>query len=72
MLEQIAGPKNAAPPQGARTALLRGLAEAGLRVVGTDPRSALSRLHAEVQRTREQRRDEADGDLDDELGEAAA
>lgn len=43
-VQDMAGPGNAAAPEGARDALLRGLAAAGARVVGTDPATALTRL----------------------------
>ena len=43
-LEQMAGPRNAAPPEEVRSALLRDLAAAGLRIVAADPQSALGRL----------------------------
>ncbi len=72
MLDQIAGPKNEAPPKGARAALLRGLAAAGVRVVATDLQTALSRLDAEARRGRDDAEDEEGDDLGDDLGEAAA
>ena len=72
VLDQIAGPKNEAPPKGARTALLRGLAAAGARVVATDPQSALSRLDAEARRGRDDAANEEGDDPGDDLGEAAA
>ncbi|GAA0607221.1 hypothetical protein GCM10009416_50260 [Craurococcus roseus] len=52
-LEQMAGPGNAAPPDGARSALLRDLAAAGLRMVAVEPAEALSRFDHEVLRERE-------------------
>jgi hypothetical protein len=66
-LVQIAGPKNVAPPDGVEEALRKGLTDVGLRIVATDPASALSRLQSEARRGR----DDEDDDLDD-LGEAAA
>ena len=66
VFDQIAGPKNEAPPKGARAALLRSLAAAGVRVVATDPQTALSRLDAEARRGRDDAEDEG-GDDGDEL-----
>jgi len=68
VFDQMAGPKNEAPPRGARAALLRGLASAGVRVVAIDPHAALSRLDAEARRER----DDAEDEEGDDLGEVAA
>lgn len=71
-LEQIAGPGNAAPPVGARSALLRGLAAAGLRMVALEPAAALSRFDHEVLRARERLVEAGHGDPledDDQDGE---
>jgi hypothetical protein len=68
VFDQMTGPRNAAPPAGAQDALLRGLVATGLRVVATDPHSALSRLEAEARRRRRAGQEE---DLDDELDDAA-
>ena len=46
-LDQIAGPKNEAPPRGTQAALLRGFAAPGVKVVATDLQSALSRFDAQ-------------------------
>jgi hypothetical protein len=62
--EQCAGPKNAAPPPGARSALIRGLVAAGLKIVETDPQTALARIEQEAMRGRD-----GEGDLEDDLGE---
>jgi hypothetical protein len=80
--EQCAGPKNAAPPPGARSALVRGLRAAGLRIVATDPPSALARIEQEAQRRREgggggdlegdDEQDDLEGDDDEEDDEIAA
>ena len=47
VVEQMAGPRNGPAPEGARDALLRNLAAAGVRVVATDTATALSRLDHE-------------------------
>jgi hypothetical protein len=68
LLEQVAGPKNEAPPRGAQAALLRDLAAAGLKIVTTDPQSAFSRLDGEARRRRhlpDQDEDNLDDDRDD-------
>jgi hypothetical protein len=64
--EQCAGPKNASPPSGVRSALIRGLTAAGLRIVETDPQSALARIEQEAQRRNEDENDLEDGDGDEE------
>jgi hypothetical protein len=61
--EQCAGPKNASPPPGMRSALIRGLRAAGLRIVTTDPQTALARIEQEARRGRDE------GDLEDDYGE---
>jgi hypothetical protein len=61
MLEQVAGPKNQAPPKGTQATLLRDLADVGLKFVITDPQAAYARIHHESQR----RRALPDGDEDD-------
>lgn len=75
MLDQCAGPKNEVPPEGAQAALLRGLAANGVKVVSTDPQTALARLYGATRRHRElpddDLNDAADGD-DDEGEEIAA
>jgi hypothetical protein len=43
-LEQIAGPKNVAPPTGVEAALVRGLSDEGIKIVSDDPQSALGCL----------------------------
>jgi hypothetical protein len=48
VFEQMAGPRNGPAPEGAREALLRGLAAAGVRVVPVDPATALSRLEQDL------------------------
>jgi hypothetical protein len=75
LLDQQFGPRNAAPPRGARSALLRDLTAAGLRIVTTDPQDALARLESEAGRKRDAADDHADGeedDLDDTVEEYAA
>lgn len=67
-LEQCAGPKNASPPAGARSALLRDLDAAGLTVVAVDPQSALGRIEQEAVCRRER---EAEGEFDGEDDVAA-
>jgi hypothetical protein len=62
-LEQCAGPKNASPPAGMRSALIRGLNAAGLRIVTADPQSSLGRLEQEARRGRR------GGDIEVDLGE---
>jgi hypothetical protein len=74
LLDQQFGPRNAAPPRGARSALLRDLAAAGLRVVATDPQDALGRLDSEARRKRDAADDDAadeEDDLDDAVEDAA-
>jgi hypothetical protein len=71
-LEQVAGPKNAAPPPGAKEALVRDLVAAGLRIIAADPASALSRLCGSVRRVlrladAEDGGNEEDGDDEGEL-----
>ena len=65
-LEQMAGPKNAAPPKGTQAAFLRDLAAAGLKIVTTDPQSAFSRLDGESRRRRGVL-DDDENDIDDAL-----
>jgi hypothetical protein len=62
--DQLAGRKNAAPPAGARSALIRGLVAAGLKIVETDPQTALARIEQEASRGRD-----SEVDLDDDLDE---
>ncbi len=62
VLDQCAGPKNEAPPEGAQAALLRGLAANGVKVLTTDPQTALARLYGAIRRHR--------GPQDDDLNEA--
>ena len=71
--EQCAGPKNALPPPGMRSALIRGLTAAGLRIVATDPQTALARIEQEACRGRDAG-DDLDGDdeEEDDEGEIAA
>jgi hypothetical protein len=73
-LEQCAGPKNAPPPPGVRTALIRDLTAAGLRIVTADPQSSLGRLEQEARRSRRAAGNhEADlDDEDDDMDEIAA
>jgi hypothetical protein len=72
-LEQMAGPKNAPPPSGAREALVRDLTAAGLRIISTDPASALSRLGGTTRRIpRFAEADAEDGGDDEDDGELAA
>jgi hypothetical protein len=75
VFEQMAGPRNAAPPEGARDALLRDLAASGLRIVAADPATAMSRLDRDVVRACERLEDvghgEPLGDEDDARCEAA-
>jgi hypothetical protein len=73
-LEQMAGPKNAPPPAGAKEALLRDLTAAGLRIVATDPASALSRLGGtrRVLRLAADAEDDGDEEDGDDEGELAA
>jgi hypothetical protein len=72
MCEQMAGPGNAAPPEGAQAALLRGLAAAVLRMVAVDAATALSRFDHEVLRARERLMEAGLGDpLEDDDQEAA-
>jgi hypothetical protein len=63
--EQCVGPKNVAPPRGARSALIRGLIAAGLQIVETDAQTALARIEQEATRGRDGEID-LDDDLDDE------
>jgi hypothetical protein len=75
VLEQMAGPKNAAPPPGAQDALRRDLAASGLRIISVEPSAALSRLDAEIGRRRrvvEEGDGEADNDNGDDSEELAA
>lgn len=51
-LEQVAGPKNAALPPGARDAILGGLRAAGVRVVRQEPSRALGTLSGYAERPR--------------------
>jgi hypothetical protein len=62
--EQCAGPKNSSPSPGAKSALLRGLVAAGLKIVETDPQSALARIEQEATRG-----SGGEVDLDDDLDE---
>jgi hypothetical protein len=67
VFEQMAGPRNAAPPEGARDALLRDLAASGLRIVAADPATAMSRLDRDVARGCERLEDVGLGEpLEDE------
>jgi hypothetical protein len=63
VLEQVAGPKNHAPPKGIQAALLRDLAAAGLKIVTIDPQTAYARLNDES-RSRRALADLDEGDLD--------
>ncbi|MBL6077725.1 hypothetical protein JMJ56_06885 [Belnapia sp. T18] len=69
VLEQCAGPKNEAPPAGAQAALLKGLAANGVKVLATDPQTALARLYGATRRHRRLQADDLndteDGDGDD-------
>ena len=65
-LEQLCGPRNAAPPPGTRTALVRDLTAAGQKIVTTDPQSALGRLTQEGNR----RCGVVEDNLEDEDGKA--
>jgi len=72
-LEQMAGPRNKAPPPGTQAALLKGLAAAGLRVVSADSQSALGRLQQRARSGRAADGGEPDpGDGDDDLDGIAA
>jgi hypothetical protein len=74
LYEQMAGPKNSAPPEGAKTALVRDLRAAGLTIVETDPQSALSRLISHTRRGRDaedEYPDDEDDDRDDAVEDAA-
>ena len=53
--EQRAGRKNAAPSAGTKSALIRGLSPAGLKIVETDPQSALARIEQAATRGRKAR-----------------
>jgi hypothetical protein len=66
--EQCIGPKNVLPPRGARSALIRGLVSAGLKIVETGPETALARIEQEVTRGRDGEADLGD-DLNDEGGD---
>jgi hypothetical protein len=69
LLEQVAGPKNEAPPRGAQAALLRDLAAVGLKIVSADPQTAFSRLDGEARRQRHlPNRDDDDFDDDQDDG----
>lgn len=71
--EQCMGPKNASPPAGVQSGLIRDLSAAGLRIVRTDPHSALATIMREARRGHEDDDyldDEDDDDHDD--GEIAA
>jgi hypothetical protein len=72
MLEQVAGPRNAALPPAAREGILDGLRAAGLRVVPQEPSRALGTLTSYMNRPRGQAADEARDDLDDDWAELAA
>jgi hypothetical protein len=63
--KQCVGPKNVAPPRGARSALIRGLVAAGLKIVETDAQTALARIEQEATRGHDGEIDLGD-DLDDE------
>jgi hypothetical protein len=66
VVEQMAGPKNAAPPVGTEAALHRNLAAAGVRIVSTDPQAAYSRLDSQSRQRRRVVNDD-EGDLDEAL-----
>jgi hypothetical protein len=66
VLEQLAGPKNEAPPKGAQAALLRGLAANGVKVLATDPQTALARLYGATRRHRGLQDDDLNDVVDDE------
>jgi hypothetical protein len=71
MLEQMAGPKNRAPTKDTQAKLLRDLADAGLKIITTDPQAAFARLHHESQRRRalpDGDEDDLGDDLDDGIG----
>lgn len=68
VLEQMAGPKNQAPPKGTQAALLRGLAAAGLKIVAIDPQAAYSRLHDES-RSRRALADLGEDDLEEDAAD---
>jgi hypothetical protein len=70
-LVQVVGPKNAEPPNGAEVALLKGLGDAGVKIVATDPASALTQLELETRRGRDDEAGEPDDGFND-LGEVAA
>jgi hypothetical protein len=72
--EQLVGLKNASPPAGVRSALIRDLTAAGLRIVRTDPHSALARIEQEAQRRREGGGggEDLEDDGDEEADEIAA
>ncbi|RYD21028.1 MAG: hypothetical protein EOP69_01495 [Spirochaetia bacterium] len=65
VLEQMVGPKNAAPPEGAQARLLQDLTASGIRILKTDPQAGLGRLYSATQR----QRNRADDGLDDALDE---
>ena len=71
VLDQIAGPKNAAPPPGTKKRLVGDLAALGIRIVVVEPAEALARLDAEARRRRSSARhvdvEDADGDAGEEL-----
>jgi hypothetical protein len=71
VFEQMAGPRNVAPPKGVQAALLRDLTAAGLKIVETDPQSALSRLDGQTRRGRAAVEDDLE-DEDEEDGEEDA
>jgi hypothetical protein len=62
--EQCAGPKNASPPPGVKSALIRHLVAIGLKIVETDAHSALARIEHEAKRGRE-----GEVDLEDDIGD---
>jgi hypothetical protein len=68
-LEQLCGPKNAAPPAGVRAALIRDLTAAGQRIVMTQPDAALGRLVQEGQRRRAAVDDDLEDDGEEDEGE---
>lgn len=71
VLDQMARPKDAAPPQGAQARLLQDLRESGIRVLTTDPQAGLSRLYSATRRHPNLVDDDLDaapdGDEDDDV-----
>jgi uncharacterized protein YjiS (DUF1127 family) len=68
VLEQMAGPKNRAPTKDTQATLLRDLADAGLKIVTTDPQAAYARLHHDS-RSRRALADLNDDDLDEDAAD---